>query len=250
MRSIKLYVSLFLWITFGIVIAAHFISDKDKELTAINNTNSFVAENNKLIWQEQLKKLRQTIANYGNNARDIKVYNDIRNSYDFIDECYRNNEIDFKNVIEILPDSSKVAFKEEQKQKFVTTKSQIVKEIHKLNLHQNTYRPLYTEYMKIGSFGGHFSTICIIQESDSTFGFYGVGFPLEMELPKQTIELIYNYKKQDYNWKLFFPKDYNYTKPIIFQINTYTKTDTTRKRYQIKPQKGKKLKPFEYEEIE
>ncbi|WP_338762959.1 hypothetical protein WAF17_18660 [Bernardetia sp. ABR2-2B] len=247
MKSIKLYVSLFLWVTFGIVMVAHFISDEDKELTAINNTNSFVAENNKLIWQEQLKKLRQTIANDGNNARDMKVYNDIRSSYDFIDGYYKNNEIAFKNVIEILPDSSKVVFKEEQKQEFVTTKSQIVKEIYKLNLHQNAYRSLYTEYMKIGSFGCHFSIISIIQESDSTLGFYGVGFPLEMDLSKQTAELVHNNSKQDYNWKLFFPKDS--LKPITFQINTYTKTDTIRKRYQIKPQKGKKLKPFEYEEI-
>lgn len=250
MKNTKLYISLFLWLAFGIVITTYFFSNKDEQLKAIKNTNKFVVKNTQTIWKQKLKKLKKKLAERGNDFRDIKVYDGIENSYSFINTNYENATIDFENLINILPDSTKVVFRKEQKQKFVTTQNQVVKEIYQLNLYQNAYNSLHYEYSKFGSSHSSFSRTSIVQESDSTFGFYSVWFPLEMELPQQKVELVYNYKKQDYNWKLFFPKDYNYTDPIIFQFNTYTETDTIRKRYQIKPQKGKKLKPFEYEEIE
>jgi len=102
-------------------------------------------------------------------------------------------------------------------------------------------------YMFYGIHCG-FNKIHILQASDTTLGFYSnsnINKYIEIHITK--IEILNQKYTIDAEGGLVFDK--NLKEPTIFQITTYTKTGIIKKRYQITPKKGQKIKPFDYQEI-
>ncbi len=237
----KLYSSIFLWLAFVILIVSYSFKNEEEELKAISATKNVVLNAHKEYYDKKLNDVEILINDKGNDYRDIKVQDTVKMGRVIIDSLFQKNELDYDKIKVFLYEYNFDYQLHDYEQKFEDN-SEIIKNINNLDSYQYYYTLLYAHHNKLGGGGGGFDRISIMKSSDTT-----IAFNLTGEVTN-TIQFINQKDNKENNWKLSYDK--NSTEPIIFQINTYTKTDTIRKKYQIKPQKGKKLKPFDYEEIE
>lgn len=250
----KLYISIFLWLAFIILITSYSLKNEEKELNAISKTKNSVLNAQKEYYAKKLDDAEVTINDNGNNSRDRKVKDTLEMGTILIDSLFKNNEIEvniimpylckYHNSVEPQDDTDEI----KQCLEKYEGNSEIIKSIDNLRRYQYSYKFLYEHFYKIDWKSCSFDRVVVMQSSDTTIAFDLIGTPNYVEVAEKTIQFINQKDNKENNWSIKFDK--NSTEPIIFQINTYTKTDTTRKRYQIKPQKGKKLKTFDYEEIE
>lgn len=251
MKQNQKYFALFFWGILCLFLFYQYYSNslvKSKEQKAISSTNQKIRNLIQELHQNKLEKTDLYIKEHGNNPRDIRIYNNIKNASSSIENLYKTDKINLVNLKSSLTDSASNQITT-QIPNPTNNKSETLKDIYKTNLYQNAYHLLSQEYYKINDFGFGFYKTFVLNSSDTTLGFY----PLPRvgnytEIPKTTIQFINQKDTTKSDWKLQFDK--NFTKPIIFQVNTHTKTGSIEKRYQITPKENQKLQPFDYQEIE
>ncbi|WP_338812175.1 hypothetical protein V9L05_12290 [Bernardetia sp. Wsw4-3y2] len=250
MKQVKKYIAISLWAILCLFLIHQYRSNslvKSEEQKAIFITNQKIKESTQKIHQSKLKKANFDIEERGNNYRDRAFFNKIKNAYFDIENLYETDKINLQSLKSSLTDSAS---------KYITThppnpvnnNSKTLKEIYKTNLYQNAYNLLNQEYSMLYGIYCGFNKSVILNSSDTTLGLYSTyNINRYIEIPKTTIQFINQTDNTKSDWKLQFDK--NFTEPIIFQVNTHTKTGIIAKRYQIKPKKNQKLQPFDYEEI-
>ncbi|WP_375559966.1 hypothetical protein ACE193_19945 [Bernardetia sp. OM2101] len=253
----KLYTSIFLWLVLTILVVSYSLKNQEKELKAIETTKTIILNTHKEYYEKKLSDTEESINDMRNNPRDRKVQDTVEMGKILIDSMFENGGIQTEIIMPFLYKSfqdkwNQYALQHSVKplEKYKGT-NEILKQIHPLADYQFYYKHLYNRYDLIyGGISCGFSINLIRKSSDTTLALQPTGFPFlnYTKEPIFTIQSVDKNIKIDGYWKLSFDK--NATKPIIFQTNEYTKTDTIRKRYQIKPQQGKKLGAFDYEEIE
>ncbi|AFM05099.1 hypothetical protein Fleli_2745 [Bernardetia litoralis DSM 6794] len=252
----KLYTSLLLWLAFIILVASYSLDNQKDELQAITTTKNSILEAQKKYYDKEINEAEVYLEENGNDRRDIKVQDTVKLGRAIIDSIFENDEIKAEIIMPFLSkyyhDHKGVQSDEEEIMRSLVKRykgnNKLLKSVDDFSCYQYAYGRLFDHYYKLWNSGCGFDKISIVKSSDTTVAFHITGLPNYIEIPKKTIQLINQENSKEDNWVIKFDK--KSTKPIIFQINTYTKTDTTRKRYQIKPQKGKKLGAFDYEEIE
>lgn len=251
----KLYTSIFLWLAFIILIVSFSLDNQEEELKAVAITKKSMLEAHKKYYDKEINEAEFFLEENGNNSRDRKVQDTVEMGRVLIDSMFENGEIQTEIIMPFLSKhyyNHEGAYSEEEEIRRSLRKyegnNKLIKSVDNFSHYQYTYGRLFDHHHKLWNSNCGFDRISIVKSSDSTLAFSITGLPIYIETPEKSIQFINQKDKKENDWKLSFDK--NSTEPIIFQINTYTKTDTIRKRYQIKPQKGKKLKPFEYEEIE
>ncbi len=254
---IKIYISLFLWLSFLLLVISHFMNTKEKEeLKAIDITKNSVLKAQQKHYDKEINKTEILLEETGNNHRDRKVQDTVLIGRTIIDSLFENGEIKAEIIMPFLSKyyyNHEGAHSEEEEIRHLLEgykgDNEVIKSIDNFSRYQYAYDRLFDHHNKFWDGRGcGFDRVSIAKSSDSTLAFAITALPNYIELPEKTIQFINQEDNKEKDWKLQYDK--NSTQPIIFQINTYTKTDTTRKRYQIKPQKGKQLKTFDYEEIE
>lgn len=250
MKKSKTYIAILFWVILCLFLFYQYHSDfliKSEEEKAVSTTNQKIRELTQKIHQNKLEKANFEVKERGNNKRDIKNYNNIKNAYLAIENLNKTNNISLTNLKSSLTDNAS---------KHITTytpnpvhsNSKILKDIYKTNLYQNAYDLLSQEYNSIYGIYCGFNIASVLNSSDTTLGLYSTyNINKYIEIPKITIQFLNQKDNTESDWKLQFDK--NFTKPIIFQVNTHTKTGIIEKRYQITPKKGQNLQPFDYQEI-
>ncbi|WP_291724527.1 hypothetical protein [Bernardetia sp.] len=253
----KLYTSLFLWLTFIILIVSYSLENQEEELKAIAITKMIVLNTHKEYYDKEINNAEEHINVFRNHPRYRKVQDTIEMGRVLIDSMFENGEIQTEVIMPFLYKS----FQDKWNQyalrglpKLIGKyrgENEILKQIHPVANYQFYYKHLYNHHdLLYGGILCGFNINLVRKSSDTTFALQPTGFPFlhHTKEPICTIQSADDNIQQDYYWKLSYNK--NSTEPVIFQVNIYTKTDTIRKRYKIKPPKGRKLKPYDYEEIE
>jgi hypothetical protein len=249
MKKNKTYIAISFWAILCLFLFYQYHLNSlvgSEEQKTISITNQKIRSLTQKLHQSKLKRVDIHINEDGNYKRDRKLYDEIKNAYSSVEELYENNTINVINLKSSLTDSTSVRF---------TTKSiapaynfKGVKDIYNTNLYQNAYNLLGEEYYQLYGFDCGFYKVMVLNASDTTLGLYSTrAFFSSAEIPKMTIKILSKeYPMVSAEGPIF---DKNFKKPIIFQVNTHTKTGIIKKRYQIIPKKNQKLQPFDYKEI-
>lgn len=248
MKQIKKYVAISFWLVFCLFLAYQYFLDYSiKQKQAVENTHQKIREFTQELHQHELEKADITINKRGNYTRDRQLYNKIKNAYFDIEELYETNQINITSLKSSLTDSASANIYS-RAQKPVNTDYKILKEIYQNNLYQNAYNLLNYDYNALYGIYCGFNKVVLMTASDTTLGFYFNSGINNIKIPKTTIEILNQKYVIDGEGVLLF--DDKVKEPIIFQVNTHTKTGIIEKRYRITTPKGQKLNSFDYEEIE
>ncbi|WP_375560399.1 hypothetical protein ACE193_22305 [Bernardetia sp. OM2101] len=108
--------------------------------------------------------------------------------------------------------------------------NKIIEQVNLLDRYKTSFYYLYKHYEKVGSYSTPFTTMKIVNASDTTIG---IGIYNAAELQGKALWITGSSKKL-----------------IGIQIETYIEKDTITKMYKVMPSKNGKINPFDYEELE
>jgi hypothetical protein len=249
MKKIKIYIAISFWAILCLFLFYQNHLDSFKKINeqkAIPITNQKIRSLTQKLHQSKLARLDIHIKERGNNKRDRNLYNRLLNDYASIKNFYET-DISAMNLKSSLTDSVSVQFFVNSTEPRYNSKE--LKSIYRTNVYQNAHNLLGNQHYMFYDFGMNFHKVMIFNASDTTLGLFSSRVFFDFaEISKINTKILNAKYTVDIEGGLAFSSDF--TEPIIFQVNTHTKTGIIEKRYRITTPKGQKIKPFDYEEIE
>ncbi|WP_375560397.1 hypothetical protein ACE193_22290 [Bernardetia sp. OM2101] len=240
----KIYISIFLWLSFIVLVVSYFTQNTEKQHQALKETQETVLRVHKKMYNDKFNTTELLIHSMGNNPRYRVVQNTVQEGEILLNSMFAEAKIENQRILPFLykeyysmevmkeVDDTEKILKELKEYK---GNNEIIEQVNFLDRYQTSFGYLYKHYEKIGDFRIRFAKTNIVNASDTTLGFEFVGSYDDYIIPPENKVM----------WALN-----SFGDVALIDVETHTKEDTVRKRYKVIPSKNDKINPFDYEERE
>ncbi|WP_338815726.1 hypothetical protein V9L05_22215 (plasmid) [Bernardetia sp. Wsw4-3y2] len=239
----KIYISIFLWLSFVVLVVSFFTQNAEKECQALKETQESILRVHKKMYNNKSNSMRLRINIAGNNPRDKIVQDTVEKGEVLLNSMFVKEKIENERVLPFLWKyyySMEVGREIDGTEKILKKLeeyeggSEIVKQVNFLNRYQTAFYHLYEHYNKIGEYSRRFTKTRIVNASDTTLGFELGFYDDYFIIPRSKA------------WWITGSSN----KLTGIQTETYIERDTITKMYKVIPSKNGKINPFDYEEVE
>ncbi|WP_338815727.1 hypothetical protein V9L05_22220 (plasmid) [Bernardetia sp. Wsw4-3y2] len=237
----KIYISLFLWLSFIILVVSYFTQNTEKECQALKETQNTFLKSHKKMYNDKFNSMELYIDGLGNNPRDFLIQNKIQEGESLLDSMFVKGKIENERILPFLRthyysmgevnDTKKIL----KGLEIYKGNNKMLQQVNLIDRYQTSFYYLYEHHKEIGDFRIRYSKTNIINVSDTTLGFEFLGRYEGVVLTPEN--------------KVYWMMDSS-KKLIGIKTDTYTKEDTITKMYKVIPSKNGKINPFDYEEVE
>ena len=220
------------------MVVSYFTQSTEQQNQALKETQESILKAHEKMYSNKFNSMEEWIDRDGNSPRNRAVQNTVQKGEIILKSMLVEGKIENESVLPFLyknyysveagreVDDTKKILKELEVYK---GNNQIIKQVNFLNCYQTSFYYLYKHYERVGSYSTPYSTMDIVNASDTTIGM-GV------------------YNAAELQSKVWWMKDpSNILRGIKVEI--YTEGDTITKMYKVIRSQNAKPRPFDYEEI-